>query len=56
MASWKGVRLVRHNGQYGRLESVRGRITVSAAGWKGVKQVQHNFQHGGLEVSEDDQA
>ena len=54
-ASWRCVRMVRHNDLHARFERcsrVVG-VTVSTAGWKGVRQIRYNDPHGGLEVCEE---
>ena len=57
-AYWSGVRMVRHNGQHGRLEKSEHDpvITVSTAGWMGVRRGRQNYQNGRLESSEDGRA
>ena len=49
------VRMIRHNGEHGRLEVSEedADITVSTAGWRGVRVIWHKDQHRGLVESED---
>ena len=54
-AGWKGVRMIRHNGQHSRLEmSKEGPAYISARPVGRVKMGGHNGQHDGLEWREHD--